>query len=108
LNACGCSSGAHELLLDNTPPEEMRQVVELAKGKAVLEASGGITLANARRVAETGVDYISVGALFPACILLRRLGRPRESLGLRLALSELSWIRPRARQVPASEGYPGL
>jgi nicotinate-nucleotide pyrophosphorylase (carboxylating) len=45
------------------PPEEMRQVVDLAKGKAVLEASGGITLANARRVAETGVDYISVGAI---------------------------------------------
>jgi nicotinate-nucleotide pyrophosphorylase (carboxylating) len=57
------AAGAHELLLDNMPPEEMRQVVDLAKGKAVLEASGGITLANARRVAETGVDYISVGAI---------------------------------------------
>jgi len=57
------AAGAHELLLDNMPPEEMRRVVELAKGKAVLEASGGITLANARRVAETGVDYISVGAI---------------------------------------------
>jgi nicotinate-nucleotide pyrophosphorylase (carboxylating) len=45
------------------PPEEMRQVVDLAKGKAVLEASGGIALENARRVAETGVDYISVGAV---------------------------------------------
>jgi len=57
------AAGAHELLLDNMPLDEMRQVVELAKGKAVLEASGGITLANARRVAETGVDYISVGAI---------------------------------------------
>jgi nicotinate-nucleotide pyrophosphorylase (carboxylating) len=57
------AAGTHELLLDNMPPEEMRQVVDLAKGKAVLEASGGITLANARRVAETGVDYISVGAI---------------------------------------------
>ena len=57
------AAGAHELLLDNMSPEDMRQVVELAKGKAVLEASGGITLANARRVAETGVDYISVGAI---------------------------------------------
>jgi nicotinate-nucleotide pyrophosphorylase (carboxylating) len=57
------AAGAHELLLDNMPPEEMRRVVDLAKGKAVLEASGGITLANARRVAETGVDYISVGAI---------------------------------------------
>jgi nicotinate-nucleotide pyrophosphorylase (carboxylating) len=57
------AAGAHELLLDNMPPEEMRQVVDLAKGRAVLEASGGITLANARQVAETGVDYISVGAI---------------------------------------------
>jgi nicotinate-nucleotide pyrophosphorylase (carboxylating) len=57
------ATGAHELLLDNMPPEETRRVVDLAKGKAVLEASGGITLANARQVAETGVDYISVGAI---------------------------------------------
>jgi len=57
------AAGAHELLLDNMSPEEMRRVADLAKGKAVLEASGGITLANARRVAESGVDYISVGAI---------------------------------------------
>jgi nicotinate-nucleotide pyrophosphorylase (carboxylating) len=57
------AAGAHELLLDNMSPEEMRQVVALTKRRAVLEASGGITLANARRVAETGVDYISVGAI---------------------------------------------
>jgi nicotinate-nucleotide pyrophosphorylase (carboxylating) len=57
------AAGAHELLLDNMAPEEMRRVVDLAKGKAVLEASGGITLANAREVAETGVDYISIGAI---------------------------------------------
>ena len=70
------AAGAHELLLDNMPPEEMRRVVELAKGKAVLEASGGITLANARQVAETGVDYISVGAIThsaPALDLSREL-----------------------------------
>jgi nicotinate-nucleotide pyrophosphorylase (carboxylating) len=41
----------------------MRRVVEMARGRAVLEASGGITLENVRRVAETGVDYISVGAI---------------------------------------------
>jgi len=57
------AAGAHELLLDNMSAEDMRRVVELAKGRAVLEASGGITLANARRVAEMGVDYISVGAI---------------------------------------------
>jgi len=56
-------AGAGELLLDNMPPEDMRRVVEMARGRAVLEASGGISLENVRRVAETGVDYISVGAI---------------------------------------------
>jgi nicotinate-nucleotide pyrophosphorylase (carboxylating) len=56
-------AGAGELLLDNMPPEDMRRVVEMARGRAVLEASGGINLENVRRVAETGVDYISVGAI---------------------------------------------
>lgn len=56
-------AGAGELLLDNMPPEDMRRVVEMARGRAVLEASGGISLDNVRRVAETGVDYISVGAI---------------------------------------------
>jgi len=56
-------AGAEELLLDNMPSQDMRQVVEMARGRAVLEASGGITLENVRRVAETGVDYISVGAI---------------------------------------------
>ena len=41
----------------------LREAVELAGGRAELEASGGITLDNVREVAETGVDYISVGAL---------------------------------------------
>ncbi len=54
---------AEELLLDNMPPEDMRRVVEMTRGRAVLEASGGISLDNVRRVAETGVDYISVGAI---------------------------------------------
>jgi nicotinate-nucleotide pyrophosphorylase (carboxylating) len=57
------AAGADSLLLDNMPLEDMRQVVALAKGRAVLEASGGITLENVRQVAETGVDYISVGAI---------------------------------------------
>jgi nicotinate-nucleotide pyrophosphorylase (carboxylating) len=54
---------AEELLLDNMPPEDMRRVVQMARGRAVLEASGGISVENVRRVAETGVDYISVGAI---------------------------------------------
>lgn len=57
------AAGADSLLLDNMSPEAMRQVVVLAKGKAVVEASGGITLDNVRQVAETGVEYISVGAI---------------------------------------------
>ncbi len=56
-------AGARELLLDNMSPEDMRRVVEMARGRAVLEASGGISLDNVRQVAETGVDYISVGAI---------------------------------------------
>ncbi len=56
-------AGADVIMLDNMAIEDMRQVVELAKGRAVLEASGGITLDNVRQVAESGVDLISVGAL---------------------------------------------
>ena len=57
------AAGADILLLDNMGLEEMRQVVETARGRALTEASGGITLETVRAVAETGVDYISVGAL---------------------------------------------
>ena len=55
--------GADMILLDNMPPVELRAVVELVGGKALTEASGGVTLENVRAVAETGVDRISVGAL---------------------------------------------
>jgi nicotinate-nucleotide pyrophosphorylase (carboxylating) len=54
-------AGADIVMLDNMPPAEMRQAVELAGGRCLLEASGGITLENIRGVAETGVDRISVG-----------------------------------------------
>jgi nicotinate-nucleotide pyrophosphorylase (carboxylating) len=57
------AAGADILLLDNMGREEMRAAVELARGRALTEASGGITLENVRAVAETGVDYISVGAI---------------------------------------------
>jgi len=55
------SAGADIVLLDNMRPAELRRAVERAAGRCLLEASGGITLANVRRVAETGVDFISVG-----------------------------------------------
>jgi nicotinate-nucleotide pyrophosphorylase (carboxylating) len=56
-------AGAQLVLLDNMSPADMRTVVALARGRARLEASGGLQLDNARAVAETGVDYLSVGAL---------------------------------------------
>jgi nicotinate-nucleotide pyrophosphorylase (carboxylating) len=56
-------AGVDALLLDNMQPAELREAVALARGRARLEASGGITLDNVRAVAETGVDEISIGAL---------------------------------------------
>ena len=55
--------GADVVLLDNMPPEDMRRVVSISDGRALLEASGGVTLETVRAVAEAGVDLISVGAL---------------------------------------------
>lgn len=55
--------GIDVILLDNMEPSEMREAVAAGKGKVKFEASGGITLKNVRRIASTGVDYISVGAL---------------------------------------------
>jgi nicotinate-nucleotide pyrophosphorylase (carboxylating) len=56
-------AGVPRLLLDNMPPDQLRRAVELVDGRAELEASGGITLDNVRAIAETGVDFISIGAL---------------------------------------------
>lgn len=56
-------AGADFLLLDNMPPEVLREAVAAVGGRAQTEATGGLTLAGARAVAETGVDYLSVGAL---------------------------------------------
>lgn len=56
-------AGADMILLDNMSFEAMREAVARVKGHAILEASGGITLETIHAVAETGVDYISVGAL---------------------------------------------
>ena len=56
-------AGVPRLLLDNMTPEELRKAVALAAGRAELEASGGITLETIRAVAESGVNYVSVGAL---------------------------------------------
>jgi len=55
--------GVERILLDNMTPEMMRQAVEMTAGRARLEASGNVNLSNVRQVAETGVDFISIGAL---------------------------------------------
>ncbi len=56
-------AGAKLILLDNFDLEQMAEAVSLTRGRALLEASGGIDLTNVRAVAETGVDRISVGSL---------------------------------------------
>lgn len=57
------AAGAARLLLDNMSLEGLAAAVERVGGRAELEASGGVTLDNARAIAETGVDFLSVGAL---------------------------------------------
>ncbi|WP_426242718.1 carboxylating nicotinate-nucleotide diphosphorylase [Nocardioides sp. LHG3406-4] len=56
-------AGCEQILLDNMSPALMAEAVAITDGRASLEASGGLTLERARQVAETGVDFISVGAL---------------------------------------------
>lgn len=56
-------AGADAILLDNMAPAELREAVALVRGRATLEASGGVSLETVRQIAETGVDVISVGAL---------------------------------------------
>ncbi|HEY5487643.1 MAG TPA: carboxylating nicotinate-nucleotide diphosphorylase [Candidatus Limnocylindrales bacterium] len=57
------AAGVERILLDNMTPDEMRAAVALCRGAVETEASGGITLSNLREVGQTGVDYVSMGAL---------------------------------------------
>jgi nicotinate-nucleotide pyrophosphorylase (carboxylating) len=57
------AAGADVIMLDNMTVEQMREAVQRIAGRALVEASGGVTLATIRAIAETGVDLISVGAL---------------------------------------------
>jgi nicotinate-nucleotide pyrophosphorylase (carboxylating) len=57
------SAGADIIMLDNMSVDDMKQAVSLINGKALIEASGGVTLLNVRSYAETGVDFISIGAI---------------------------------------------
>ena len=56
-------AGAERLLLDNMPPHVLREAVALVAGRVPLEASGGVTLETIRAIAETGVNFISVGRI---------------------------------------------
>jgi len=56
-------AGADIIMLDNMSPDMIKKAVDLIDGKALVEASGGVTLETVETLAATGVDYISVGAL---------------------------------------------
>ena len=56
-------AGVHRILLDNMSLDDMRSAVDIVGGRVETEASGGITLENLRSVGETGVDFVSLGAL---------------------------------------------
>jgi len=57
------TGGVDRIMLDNFLPDDLKRAVEMVNGRFETEASGGITLSNIRKYAETGVDFISVGAL---------------------------------------------
>lgn len=63
LNEVLENGGVNRIMLDNFSPNELRRAIKLINGRCETEASGGITINNIRQYAETGVDFISVGAL---------------------------------------------
>lgn len=75
------AAGADRLLLDNMKPDTLREAVELVAGRVPLEASGGVNLDTIRAIAETGVDYISVGRITQSA--------PAVDIGLDYVLQEL-------------------
>ena len=58
------------ILLDNMSPKMLKQVMKLVRNKALLEASGGINLKNIHKIAATGIDRISIGALTHSAVAL--------------------------------------
>ena len=75
-------AGADRLLLDNMPPETLREAVALVAGRVPLEASGGVNLETIRAIAETGVNYISVGRITQSA--------PAVDIGLDYSLQSVS------------------
>jgi nicotinate-nucleotide pyrophosphorylase (carboxylating) len=76
------AAGADRLLLDNMAPPVLLQAVKLVAGRVPLEASGGVTLETIRAIAETGVDYISVGRITQSA--------PAVDIGLDYSVGSLS------------------
>ncbi len=62
------TAAANTIMLDNFSLENLREAVRITQGRAALEASGGITTETLRAIAETDVDYISIGALTKDCV----------------------------------------
>ena len=61
--AQAAAAGADIILLDNMTPAQLRAAVKIVRGRAQTEASGGVNLKTVRGIAQTGVDFISVGAI---------------------------------------------
>jgi nicotinate-nucleotide pyrophosphorylase (carboxylating) len=76
------AAGADRLLLDNMPPPVLREAVALVGRRVPLEASGGVNLETIRAIAETGVDYISVGRITQSA--------PAVDIGLDYSVESLS------------------
>lgn len=74
------AAGADRLLLDNMPPPVLHEAVALVAGRVPLEASGGVNLDTIRAIAETGVDYISVGRIIQSA--------PAVDIGLDYSLQQ--------------------
>ena len=73
------AAGAELIMIDNFAPDQMAEAVRRTAGRAQLEASGGLTLANAREVAATGVDFVAVGALTHSAPVLDISGDLRDA-----------------------------
>ena len=61
--AQAAEAGADVVMVDNMEPKQIRAAVRLVNGRVKIEASGGVNLSNVRAIAETDVDFISVGAI---------------------------------------------
>ncbi len=81
-------AGADRLLLDNMAPPVLREAVALVAGRVPLEASGGVTLETIRAIAETGVDYISVGRITQSA--------PAVDIGLDYSVESLAEVKRRS------------